>query len=149
MPTLTLDELAKFAGVTKRTVMTWRKEGMPIIETKKRGKALQVDSAEVWEWWTNRQRDEGKKIRRDTSAPDWTSEKRRLEVEAMRGALLERDQVVLEWNELVATIRKMVLSIPNRCAGLVAKKTEIQAREILAAEVRSILREAVEYDEKR
>lgn len=144
---LTLAELAKFADVTDRTVANWRKAGMPLLE-EKRGRSLLVDSAEFLRWYAEHHVDRGKEIKRQTEV-DWTSEKRRIEVEERLGRLLERDDVIRTWDELVAGIRKMVLSIPNRVAGLVAMKPEREARQILADEVKQILREAVAYDEER
>lgn len=143
----TLDELAKYTGRDKRTVANWRRDGMPILD-EKRGRSLLVDSAEFFRWWGDYRYRSGE-LKKAAQETDWTAEKRKIEVLEKRGELLDRADVVHTWNDLVAGIRKMVLSIPNRCAGLVAQKSEAQARAILDGEVKLILREAVQYDEKR
>lgn len=142
----TLDELAEITGTTKRTVATWRKEAMPIIPDKKRGRALLVDSREFFEWWTDRNKAKVAKGLDPESAEYWTKRKRQIEVEEMEKRLIDRDKYVAEWNSQIAKVRKMVLSIPNRCASLVAMQPENKARVTLSDEVNLILRECVEKE---
>lgn len=141
----TLTELATITGVTKRTVANWRLEGLPIVK-EKRKRSLLVDSAEFFEWWTDRGKSKtGRGVNPD-SADYWTKEKRRLEVQQMQGELLDRADTVNEWNSGLARLRKMVLSIPNRCAALVAERKENEVRTILDKEARLILRDFVDKE---
>lgn len=142
---LTIQELAAFAGVTDRQVNRWRSEGLPVLKVK-RGNAFLLDSGEAWEWIQDRAR---QGARSDSDGVDWTLEKRRLEVETMRGDVINRDQVVAEWESMLLVVRKAILSIANRIAPLVGARDELGARVVISDECKRILRELVEYDDRR
>lgn len=147
---LTKQQLADALSVTTRTVATWRKEGMPIVEGEKRGNAQLFDMAEVVEWLRDQARQEGRKVKsKGPDAVDWTAEKRKIEVQQLRGELISVDDIRLTWNEKIAAVRKMVLSIPNRCAGLMVSVTEMEARQVLDKECKLILNEAADYDDEQ
>ena len=145
----TLAELADVRGVTKRQVQKWTREGLP-VQPKKRGNAILVDSVEATDWLIDRAVDQARKVKlKDPDNIDWSSEKRKIEVLQMRGELLDAEDIRRTWDDMVGTVRKMIMSIPNRCAALVAHKDETDARLALDSEVKSILKEAKQHDDKR
>lgn len=144
---LTTDELANLVGVSKRQVLIWRKDGLPVL-AEKRHNALLIDSGEAIEWLRDQARRSAKRSPQ-TGAMDWTQEKRRLEVETLRGTMVSIDEIRAEWTEVIETVRKMILAMPNRLAAVVANQSEPRARKLIDQECKTILREAVELDARR
>lgn len=145
-----VDAMAAVAGVTRRTVERWRREGCP---WPKHREALATWAERLATWREARDLARRNGRRNTPPAPgqkppvDWDEQSKRAlalqrmhNLAVMRGEYLPRKEVVDAWSRRVFAVRTRLLALPRvlaaRCANLAPDEIEREAdsavREILA-----------------
>ena len=130
--------IADFFGVVSKTICEWVKQGMP------KEKYGSYDLKKCFDWWqeninatkedTNPKlvelRAEGQKIK---------NQREQIKLDAERGLLISREEVIDQWCKRIAVVRQSLLSLPVRLPPIVEGKTRQEIRAIVNDEAVRIL----------
>lgn len=125
-------------GVAPKTITEWQSDGMPVHFQGGRGTPSQYDTVACIEW----------RVNRSAAGPDGydlTAERARLahhqaniaalDEETKRKTLIPAEQVRTKWQDMLASFRARLLSLPTRiaasCVGLDESAIEKAARDLV------------------
>lgn len=135
-------EVAEFFGVTEPTVDQWVRRGCPVVERGSKGKAWQINTAQVSDWLRQRDieqatgnnlSDEQELKRRKLAAE---TQKAEMEMLKARGELVPLRQLERALANTFAELKTNIRNIPRRTAtSIVGETDEIRIKEVLLAEI--------------
>lgn len=130
-------EVARFFGVTVRTVQNWKRDGMPVEP----GETYNLEKVAAW-----REENISKKTPADGTGTDWQQEfhkvktlRAQLEYQRELGHLVPIDQVNAQMIEKIQTVKKALLALPARLAPQLVGLTVIESERIIKARIEEII----------
>lgn len=147
---LTRRELASLLGVHMQTVTKWEREGMPIAERGRRGKASLYSEVAVRAWIAARE-----EAAQNGSRLDVTQERARKEraqaqlaeqkYQQLAGELLPKEDVAKVWAAEIAGARSVLLAVPTTYADRAYRAATLHGvgavEEVLRDAIHEVLRE--------
>ena len=137
----TVEELAEALGVTKRTVLRWKKQGMPVLPSG----AFDVEAVRRWRGLPDPE--PSGEPAPDSAGGDPARAYKREQAELVRlkrlkmaGKLISRREVAREFARRVAAVKAGLLALPRAAApDLVGLTSEREVIEALKPHVRALL----------
>jgi phage terminase Nu1 subunit (DNA packaging protein) len=146
-------EIADLFGVSHTTVDAWIKRGMPVLQRGSRGKAWQINTAEVSAWLEQRakesaaggdQADERELKRRKLAAE---TAKVELELARVRGEVVPLAQLERALANTFAEVKTNLRSVPSRVAtAIIGEETEARIKAVILKEIDQALEALGDFD---
>jgi phage terminase Nu1 subunit (DNA packaging protein) len=146
-------EIADLFGVSHTTVDAWIKRGMPVVQRGSRGKAWQINTAEVSAWLEQRakesaaggdQADERELKRRKLAAE---TAKVELELARVRGEVVPLAQLERALANTFAEVKTNLRSVPSRVAtAIIGEETETRIKAVILKEIDQALEALGDFD---
>lgn len=147
-------EIADLFGVSHTTVDAWIKRGMPVLQRGSRGKAWQINTAEVSAWLEQRakesaaggsdQADERELKRRKLAAE---TAKVELELAKVRGEVVPLAQLERALANTFAEVKTNIRSVPSRVAtAIIGEQSETRIKAVILKEIDQALEALGDFD---
>ena len=129
-------ELSDIFEVNPKTISSWSGEGMPMMEGGVSGKSNQYSTGDCIKWYTDREI--GKIVGSDgqykleaerARLTHHQANKTALEESALKGSLLDADEVKERWSGAVMRMRAKLLALPQKLATKAIAATSVKAIE--------------------
>lgn len=150
---VTRQEVADLFGVSHTTVDAWIKRGLPVSERGSRGKAWQINTAEVSAWLERRakesvsgddQADERELKRRKLAAE---TAKVELELARVRGEVVPLAQLERALANTFAEVKTNIRSVPSRVAtAIIGEESETRIKAVILKELDQALETLGDFD---
>ena len=151
--TVTRQEIADLFGVSHTTVDAWIKRGMPVSQRGSRGKAWQINTAEVSAWLEQRakesaaggdQADERELKRRKLAAE---TAKVELELSRAQGEVVPLAQLERALSNTFAEVKTNIRSVPSRVAtAILGEESETRIKAVILKEIDQALESLGDFD---
>ncbi len=137
-------EFSRTIGRSERQITRDLNEGLP---HRKKGRNVYISVAQAFNWYMERSTGKDGYEKAKVRLLSAQAEKTELEVETMRGKLVEVEQVGMVWGKLVSAFRARILSMPSRLAPQLANNKKVkEIEQILNNTLYEALEEISRYD---
>lgn len=147
MPIVSQSQFAKFTGYSAPNITKLIKDGLPVLEAGKSGRATKIDSGAAIQWLLERERQKGKPKHSDPRNALYEEQRRKvwLENEATEHQLVKLEDVQILLNETMVGIASELEGLPGRKAGELAGITDpALVRQALRVEITNIRQAAAD-----